>query len=360
MRRLLLTLGLLTAGTLTACTGTEETTPPLRLVVLEGAATLRALNLTTSAAAAAPTVTPGPTAAVTGGLSVHPTADARQFLLVRTEAAERRTPDLAVSTTFPAPGFTPVCFTRAAQNPGLDRLLVLSDCSGAQRLSLYQDARLVWQTPLPLFLAPTPGVATPPVRLAVQGEVGVVARPRLGGGSEVLRVAVPVGGAAPQVSEPQPSAAIYDLAAYGSDLLAATDTGVQRLNAAGLPDPATTISALGTARYDRLWTGAPGRLLAAWRSDVGTGLGPQPLRVWNGTSTEANSAATVATFSDLRDLTFTPDGFLYTLTASTLTRLDTLRGLQSGAWNPVTLPGPFNDARSLTWVVPPEAPSGGP
>ncbi|WP_221090020.1 hypothetical protein [Deinococcus aquaedulcis] len=358
MRRLplLLTLGLLTAGTLTACTGTEEAPTPLRLVVLEGTTTLRTLTLR-GGTNTAPTVTPGPTASVTGGVSVHPTTDARQFLLVRTEAVESRTPDLAVTTTFPAPGLTPVCFTRAAQNPGLDRLLVLSDCSGSQGLALYQGARLVWQTTLPPFLAPTPGPGTPPVRLAVQGEVGVVARPRLGGGSEVLRVAVPLGGAAPQVSDPQPTAAIYDLAAYGTEVLAATDTGVQRLNAAGLPDPTTTINALGTARYDRLWTGAPGgRLLAAWRSDVGTGLGPQPLRVWNGTSTGPNSAATITTFSDLRDLTFTPDGYLYALTATTLTRADTLLGLQSGTWNAAPLPGTFTGARSVTWVVPPEAP----
>ncbi|MVN87954.1 hypothetical protein GO986_14430 [Deinococcus sp. HMF7620] len=354
MRRLPF-LSLALTGLLAACTGTEETTPALRLIVLEGAATLRGITVTNATTSTSPAATPSSPVSVTGGVSVHPGADARRFVLVRTEAAETRTPELALESTFPAPGFTPVCYVRAAQNPGLSRLLVLSDCNGVQRLALYRDAALLWQVTLPTFLPPAPGSDTPPVRLAVQGEVGLVTRPRLGGGSEVLRVAIPVGGSAAQVSEPLPIPAVYDLAAYGTEVYAATDSGVQRLNGAGAPEATSTVAALGTGRYDRLWAGPLNqRLLAAWRSNVLSGQASTPLRVWNGSSTTAGSAATVTTFSDLRDLTFTPDGYLYTITGTALAQHDTQRGLQSGTWNSVTLPVALNDARSLTWTLAPE------
>lgn len=339
---------LLLLSLLTACTGTEETLLSVRLNVLtDGGSTLRALSATGAALSTVP---------VTGGVQVEALPSPRRFLLVRTGAAETRAPDGSDPQAYPAPGFTPVCLTQAAQNVTRDRLLLLSDCSGTQRVALYRETTLVWSALLPTFLPPMQGSDTPPIRLAVQGDVGIITRPRLSGGSEVLRVAVPAGASTPVVSTPLGIPAVYDLAPYGADILAATDTGVQRLRTTGEPDPAAILNALGTTRYDRLWTsGSPQNLLAAWRSNRLAGTASRPLRVWNGVSSTLNSAPTVAEVSDLRDVTFPPDGFLYTLQGNSLIRYNTLSGLQGGGWAPTTLQTLTNPI-SLTWTVPPTAP----
>ncbi|MFC6749336.1 hypothetical protein [Deinococcus aquaticus] len=153
-----------------------------------------------------------------------------------------------------------------------------------------------------------------------------------------------------EVSQPVAAPAIRDLANYGGQLIAATDSGIQKLASSGVPDSTTTFSAFGNVRYDRLWSGTGSQnLLAAWRDNALSGAFSEPLRLWNGQSA---AAATIENVTDLRDLTIAPDGYLYALSAGSLRRHDTLPGLQSGNWRSATLPAAINDARSVTWVVP--------
>lgn len=334
---------------LSACTGTEEASVPLTLAILsDGGTVLRAVTPTdTNGVVTAPEQA---RVTVTGGVSLATPADGQRLLLTRRDGVESRAPDLSDPRPYPDPTFTPRCNLQSAQNAARDRLLILSDCGGVQNLALYQSGALVWTAALPGALVTAPGADTPPTRLAVQGDVGIVARARLGGGSEVLRAApVTAGDPVAEVSLPQASPAIRDLANLGGTLIAATDTGVQSLTPAGLPDATTTRSALGATRFDHLWTGGNQNLLAAWRDAALSGNGSEPLRLWDG---RAATAATVENVTDLRDLTITPDGFLYTLTGNALRRHDTLLGLQNGNWRSVTLPVALQDARSVTWVVP--------
>lgn len=341
---------------LAACTGTEEPTPTLRLaLLLGGGAVLR--TVTPAADTATPAVTDNQTVTVDGGVRLDTTPAGNRLLLTLAGGIETRNADLADRQAFvapPNPPFTSVCFTASALSAARDRLLALSACAnGPQQLALYRsDGTLVWTALLPTFLPPAPGTDTPPIRLAVRGDVGIVARPRLGGGSEVLRAAVnATGDPVAIVSDPLPTAAVRDLAPYGPDLLAATDTGIRKLGVTGAPDPTATLSAFGTARYDRLWTGVSGTrsLLAAWRSNVLAGTGSEPLLLWDGVKA---SAATVDVVADLRDVSIALDGNLYALTGVALNRYDTVYGLQQGNWRTRTLLSGLTDPRAVTALVP--------
>ena len=336
---------------LAACTGTEETSAPLRLVLLtDGGSVLRAVT-PSGGSGSAVTVTEDARESVTGGVNVTTPTGGQRVTLTRAAGTESRAADLSDPRAYPDPADTPRCTVRAAQNAARDRLLILSDCGGVQNLAMYQNAALQWTAALPTALQPAPGSDTPPTRVAVQGDLGVVARARLGGGSEVLRAApASTGDTVAEVSPPVAAPAIRDLANYGGQLIAATDSGIQKLASSGVPDSTTTFSAFGNVRYDRLWSGTGSQnLLAAWRDNALSGAFSEPLRLWNGQSA---AAATIENVTDLRDLTIAPDGYLYALSAGSLRRHDTLPGLQSGNWRSATLPTAINDARSVTWVVP--------
>lgn len=373
----------LTALLLSACTGTVETLPALRLAVLtDGGTTLR--TVTTGGGdgtRVTPTPVVGPSVTVTDGVAVDtlPGGGAR-LLLTRRGGLESRDANLAdvrpFAPAFDAPGFVPPCFVTTALNAGRDRILSLSQCdtggvlNGTQQLALYRtDGTLVWRAALGGAAVVT-GTDVPPVRVALVRradgvDVGVVARPALGGGSEVLRVAVtPPSADRAEADLPVPTPAIRDLAPApsGTTVYAATDTGVQPLGTNGVPVAEDTLDAFGTGRVDRLWTsagsGVPGRnLIAAWRDPRFSGLGSEPLRLWDASGTRSE-ALTVNSFADLRDVTFAPDGFLYALSATTLSGYDTVIGLGSGNtggtvnWRPVTLLSGLNDARGVTWLVP--------
>lgn len=347
MRRLLL-LPALTAALLTACTGTEEVTYAVQLNVLtdtdaSGRATgLRALNTDGGAVN---------TVAVTGGVQVLPTSSTRRVITVRSDAAETRAPDGSDPQAFADPGFTP-CYTRAAQDAGRTRLLLLSECSGVQRAALFSsDTRtLVWSALLPTSLPPVTTNDTPPTRLAVQGDVGLITRARLNGGSEVIRVAIPTTGGSAEAAPPLAIPAVYDLAPSGARILAATDTGIQALKTTGEPDSATTLTAFGATRFDRLWTG--GTRIAAWRSNVLAGTGDTPLRLWDSDpAAAATTAATVATLSGIRDLTLPGDGKAYVLAGQNLNRYDVTLGLSTGNWAAKTL-RTLTEPLSIAWTVP--------
>ncbi|MFC4427710.1 hypothetical protein [Deinococcus navajonensis] len=339
---------------LAACTGTEDTTPTLTLALLtNGGTTLR--TLTPAEDTAASPLTDVASQTVSGGVSLDTLPSGRRFALTLTGGLESRDAKLNAAA-FGALPFTP-CLRQTATSAARDRLLTLSECEGGpQRLALYRDdGTLIWTALLPTFL-PVMDPDAPPTRLAVirdalEGrDVAVVTRPRLGGGSEVLRAApLRTGDPVAEVSVPLPVAAVRDLAPYGSQILAATDSGVQPLRTTGEPDAAAAIKAFGTERYDRLWTGTAGSrtLVAAWAHNTAAS---GPLLLWDGARA---TAATVTSFvSDLRDVTITPDGLLYTLTATTLTRYDTVYGLAQGNWRTRTVLSTLNDARSVTWLLP--------
>lgn len=344
----------LTSALLVACTGTEEPQVALRVALLtDGGATLR--TVTPNADSNAAPVNADTTVAVGSGVTLNPLPSGQRLALTLDPRIESRDSALNDIQPFAALPFDQTCLRQTASSAGRDRLLTLSQCAnGPQQLALYRaDGTLVWTALLRTYLPPSPGPDVPPVRLAVRGDVGLVVRPRVGGGSEVLRAAPQtVGDAVAAVSDPLPTPAIRDLVAYNQDILAATDTGVQRVSDTGVPDGAA-LAAFGERRFDRLWSGSAGsqNLLAAWRSNLLSNQGVQPLLVWDGTPGRA--ASSVASFNDLRDLTLAPDGNLYTLSATTLTRYNTALGLQSGNFVPRTLLEGLNDSRAVVWLVPP-------
>ncbi|CAM3242747.1 PQQ-like beta-propeller repeat protein [Deinococcus saxicola] len=338
---------------LVACTGTEEAQVALRVALLtDSGATLR--TVTPNADSSSAPVNTDQTVSVTDGVGLNSLPSGQRLALTLKTGIESRSSNLEDSQPFTTLPFTPVCLIQTASSAARDRLLTLSQCQGGpQQLALYRsDGFLVWTVPLPTFLPPAPGNDVPPVRLAVSGDVAVVARPRVGGGSEVLRAAPQnTGDTVAVVDGPLPTPAIRDLVAYNADLLAATDTGVQKLSTTGVPDGAA-LAAFGARRFDRLWSGTAGsqNLLAAWRSNVLSNQSAQPLLVWDGNTSRA--ASTVASVADLRDITLAPDGNLYTLTATGLTRYNTALGLQSGNFTPRVLLTGLNDARAVIWLVP--------
>ncbi|MGM9322248.1 hypothetical protein [Deinococcus aquaticus] len=153
---------------LAACTGTEETSAPLRLVLLtDGGSVLRAVTPSGSSGGNV-TVTEDARESVTGGVNVTTPTGGQRVTLTRAAGTESRAADLSDPRAYPDPAYTPRCTVRAAQNAARDRLLILSDCGGVQNLAMYQNAALQWTAALPTALQPAPGSDTPPTRVAVQ------------------------------------------------------------------------------------------------------------------------------------------------------------------------------------------------
>ena len=360
-RRSALALSALLTGLLTACTGlVEDTGLKTRLAVLNAGGT--SLGYLNTDQAAQNLQREG---AVAGGLDLATLNGGRSVALTLAAGIEERDVDLKNPQAFTPLSPTP-CLTQTAQSAARDRLLTLSQCvaNGPQTLALYRaDRSLVWTTTLSVT-PPIPSTDTPPTRLAVRGDTGIVARAALGSGSEVVVVAPrpqsdPIQDGTPLVGSPQPSASIRDLAPAGDLIYAATDSGVRPLLATGVPDAQSAVAAFGTTRVDRLWTGLRGSvtLLAAWRDNTLSGNGTEPLRLWDGVRTTA--APTVADLANLRDVTLDLSGRLYALTPSTLTVYDTVLGLSQNIWSPALLLSTLNDARSLTWLVATSVPATG-
>ena len=347
---------------LSACTGTEETAPDVRIALLtDGGRTLGYVTSALGSTAPSPLTGTQNLASANGrGVDLAPLNTGRNLALTLTDRIEQRDVNLASAAAFEALPFTP-CLTQTAQNIGRDRLFTFSECSGVQQVALYRsDRTLIWWATLPTKPLPIPSNDTPPIRIAVVGDVGVVARPALTGGSEVMRVVPRTSGDPLQdrvavVSDPVPTQSIRDLAPYGSDIYAATDTGVRPLLPTGVPDATNTpssVTAFGTGRVDRLWYGLAGSkgLLAAWRDNFSSGNSTEPLRIWDVAS--AKPAVNTVAIAGLRDLAFDLNGQMYTLSANSLNRYDALLSLQQGYWYGTTLNSSLQDAIALTVLVP--------
>ncbi|WP_034385442.1 hypothetical protein [Deinococcus sp. YIM 77859] len=351
---------------LAACTGTEEGTLPVRLAVLtDGGATLRAVTTRGTGVQPVPVPDDPDPISVNGGVALGTLPGGKRFALTLTGGIESRAVNLAdpqpFAAPFDVPGFSPPCLKTTVLNAQRDRLLTLSECeNGRQQLALYRtDGTLVWRALPPVAYVPTDPDA-PPTRLALTRtnnvDIAIVARPALGGGSEVLRVASETGREVADVSDPVPTPAIRDLAPASSGVIyAATDAGIQPLTETGVPNAQAALAAFGTGRVDRIWTsvgsGVGGSLIAAWRDTALSGGGSEPLRLWDAAGGRT-SAVTVVNVAELRDVTFAPDGNLYALTRTALTSYDVLFGLSQGNWRATTLLYNLSGGQAVTWLVP--------
>lgn len=347
-------------GLLSGCTGTVEQGPSVNLTLLtQGGAALQRVELPAGVAGTpSPTAVLGDPVPVEGGVDLHPQTGERRVLLTRRAAIEERSAALATLTTFGPTPFGEPCWQASAVSPGSERLFALSQCEGGpQNVALYDNRGVLqWWTTLPLATPPADagtGV-NPPIRVAVIGEVGVVSRPVLGGGSEMIRVTVlRPGDTRAEFSTPQRTLAVRDLATYStggkSTVYAATDGGIFPLNTAGVPD-ANPLAAFGAQRYDRLWASSSevgdAPILVGWRGEPNQLGLRHPLRIWNGSSTAENSAQTVDSFADLRDAAVA-DGYLYLLTRDSLLRYDAVLGVRQNNWRLENLGLKLNDARAL-------------
>lgn len=325
---------LLSALLLSACTGTEDPIQNVRLALLtDGGKTLGYVDTTSAPSSTPPTFQKVETFQ-DAAAGLHTFNIGSNVALTRPAGIEQREFQLATPLAFNRlpDDFSP-CLKQSVMNALRDRILTLSDCGTVQKLALYRtDRTLVWTATLPTTTPPIPSADTPPTRLAILGDVGLVARAALSGQSEVIRAAPsnssdPVQSLVAVVSDPLPTVSIRDLAPYAGGIYAATDTGVRPLLATGAPDTAMTtgsVAAFGAVRVDRLWTGLAGSkpVMAAWRN---TPFSTTPLWLWDGNT--SNTARTVGTFTGLREVTFDLNSQMYTLTANALSRYDTPIGL---------------------------------
>lgn len=316
---------------LAACTGTTEPQSNARLGLINaGGAQLQTV---TPAAAGSNTVQ-----AVSGAVDLEVLPGGSQLLLAFRDRIERRDAAFAGAITLAAPAGVTPCYLRLRASSARDRVAALSDCGqgAAPQLVMYRsDGSLAFTATVP---PPTPS-SSDASRFAVTGDQAVwLARPATGGGSELIRAdqnGVVV------VTVPPLRATIYDLATRADTLYAATDTGIRAVN---LADGSLSATTAFPGQATRLY--GNDRLLGAWLS----GSGSQPLTIWDGTP----SGVGVASYpSDLRDLTFAPDGNAYALTGTTLTQLDTVLGLRQNSWLPTDVASGLTDARAVTWLTAP-------
>ena len=325
---------LLSAALLTACTGTNEPQVTSKVAFINaGGAELR--TLTPPDASTGTPAAPGVTQAVTAAADLEVLPGGSRLIVAFPDRLEVRDAALNTVTTLSAPSGVTACYVRLAASPARDLVAALSDCGNgaAEQLVVYRsDSSLAFVATLP---PPTPS-SSDLARFTVTTTGAVwLARPATGGGSELLRAD---SSGITVVTVPPLPATISDLAMRGSSLYAATDSGVRLVNQT---DGTLAQTPILSGVYTRLYGGD--RLLAAWLS----GAGAQPLTIWDG-GTKSGSPAYV---SDLRDVTFAPDGNVYYLTASTLTGADTVLGLSQNNWKPNAILTNLTDARALTWLA---------
>lgn len=348
---------------LVACTGTDEGQVPVRLAILDDAgATLRAQDVAwnddgsfTNAA--------GPQESVSNGVSLDTLPGSRRLLLTRRTALESRDANLVNASAFPATLADTTrqpCLSTTVMNAARDRVLTLSECNTEQHLALYTDSgSLLWRAALPTF-NPALG-STIPTRIALTRtgsvDIAILSRAGLIRGSEVRIInANPDDPTSPVaiVGRAQDTAAIYDLAVGPDAIYAATDTGIQPLDAQGNLDATKTINAFGKTRFDRLWSnsGTGGGstsnpwLIAAW-TGTHTNTELNTLKVWN--ANRKDDILNLPGLPTLRDITFDSGGRLYTLMPQELRVYSDILNFSRGYDTLITT---LKDARAVTWLTP--------
>ncbi|ULH14736.1 hypothetical protein MF271_12095 [Deinococcus sp. KNUC1210] len=334
LSRPLQTAALLSLALLTACTGTNEPQVTSKVALINaGGSELR--TLTPPDVGTGTPAANGATQAVTGAVDLEVLPGGSRMIVAFPDRLEVRDAALNVVSTLAAPSeVTKACYVRLAASPARDLVAALSDCGNgaAEQLVVYRsDTSLAFVATLP---PPTP-TSSDLARFTVTTTGAVwLARPATGGGSELLRAdstGIKV------VTVPPIAATVNDLAMRGTALYAATDSGVRLVNQT---DGTLTQTPVLSGVYTRLY--GSDRLLAAWLGSAGN----QPLTIWDGTKTGSPALVT-----DLRDVTFAPDGNVYYLTGTALTGADTVLGLSQSTWRPTAVLTNLNDARALTWLA---------
>ena len=318
---------------LSACTGTTEGGVVIRLAVLSGSGSAASLSAVDVGTAGTKLTTPVP-----GAVDLEALPGGSGLAVLYADHLEIRDPNLSKPLTLPNPtgGGFQACYVKLWASVSRDRLAALSDCGGGalQGVAVWRsDGSLAFSAGLS---APSP--TTPlQTRLAVQGDTVWAVHPAVGSGSELLRVTRNSDGSS-SLSTPVNLATVNDLTFFRNTLYAATATGVKTLANDGtltaLPSN-SQLSGNTTTLY------SDDRLLGAWLKTYSA-----PLLIWNG-----NKTGTPAYFSALRDLTYAPDGTLYTLNDTTLTQFDSAYGLADSGWRGADL-ATFSDPRAVSWLIP--------
>lgn len=336
-----LLLGLL----LTACTGTpNDDLVPVRLIVADAGG----LRVVTTGA------TPGlsaPVAGTQGALVVRTLSGGQQVAVLfpdRVEVRDAQQDSLPVVRTLPTPtDFTlptpaPLapCYTRMGIDAGRTRLALLSACSNQTQAAAFINTRtgVAWSQTLP-----APGSDPAYTFVALTGPEGseqlTAVRRAPSGNTEVLRADRDNAfGAVAFTTGPLNDAAVFLGRVYAASIV--DPLGVREIEATKLGAPLNGIQ----SRSDRLYSDA--NLLISYDDSAKT---------LTFTDSGNRKAVAINTYS-VPDVTVAPDGFAYALTdygsgANTITRYDTVLGLNGRPFDPTSLVGGLQGARSITWSV---------
>lgn len=330
---------------LVACIGTLEAPLPVTLAVADRAgARLAAVNVgalsATTTVAPVPVVQDNRTPPVVGLATVQ---NGRRIAVAYANRVEFLDLALNVTASILPARFENCAIVKMRADAAGGRLALLVNCgAGVQQLRLFDTngvERLAF-TFDDLFQFPASEV-----HLAPFGEGLVVARPTniTRTVDTVFRIDVdgPDANTDPDVTPLLPASAntnVNDLAVQSGTVYVGTDAGVFSVA------NNTTVATLITGRSTRVFAnGSSPRLLAAFNPTSGT------LVVSNFTTLFVYQG-----FLDIRDATFAPDGYLYLLQPSSLSRLDTARLNTFQSTATVSTPSSYSqtDGRALTWVLP--------
>lgn len=343
LRALLLGLGC-SLG-LSACTGTLESPPPLKVVVLSEKGSKLGYVQTDADVIKLENV-----ADLTDAVSLFTTDNGNKITIIGKAGVQQRDNLLGNSKAFDKLPFE-TCLSQGSLSADRSKLLVLSQCDNTtQNLALYSlDGRVIWTAKLPVVTTLSESQNLPPTRIAMLGSVAIVSRAALNGGSEVIRVVQnrPTDNTA-AVGNPQESKAIYDLLTIDSSTVyAATQSGVRSLLPSGLPNTAQVVNNL-TAKYERIWSsvGINTRMLAFWDSNT------NKIQVMDRLANPPTLKTAGFSYANTQDITFSNDGFMYFVTNNSLYRLDTtLFFVNTGNSTPALVLSNLKEASSLAWVL---------
>ena len=355
--------------TLTACTGTLEEPVPITLVTADASGT--APPPAPNALRAIPVANPSggtkqnTTATITGVASVRNGANVAVAL---TDRVELRDAALGVTATFHNPaGTDPTCYTRLRASETGSRVAVLSACPDQPRRIVLYDTNQTPGSPASVVLSDTLSGSTIPTftydpaftHIAPQGNTVLVSLPTGATGastqSTLYRVA-PDGPDADTTPDITPlftstgsSTVIRDLVVAGGAAYAATDTGIRTAGTAGLGEtpviPGTFTCLNNTLPTRCLW--AENGLIAAWSNNAST---------LTGNLTVARlgdfSARSTLSLSNVRDVTFTPDNYMYVTFPNSIVRYDVAQPANvPGSSDPAFPAASVQSARFTTWVL---------
>lgn len=332
---------------LSACTGTTEDPPALRIAVMTEKGSKLSYFATDDLRYQFEK-----TIEVKNAISLKSGENGNRLILTKKDGVQILDKNLGVVVEFANLPFTS-CITQSALNYNSGQLLILNECPNtAQQLALYNlNGILLWSTNLPLVTA-LDGNDLPPTRIAMLKNTAIVSRAALGGGSEIIRVTQGSGTSA-TASEPQGTTSIFDLLTVSySTVYAATSNGVQPLLDTGLPDTTKTVFGF-TTKYDRLWSNKTkgNNIIAAWNKEG-------RLSIANRNLSNIEAKLMDSQIYKLQDITFTNDNYMYyigqtsnTSSSSLIRRADMDLGFQNNSWNITTLRDDLNSATSLAWSL---------